>query len=238
MQCVVMAGGLGTRMARLTSTMPKAMIPVAGEPFVRHQLRLLASGGFDDIVIATGYLGEKIVAEVLDHSPDGVSVRCVPDGPQLLGTAGALRRLSDLNVLEPVFAIVYGDSYLLVDYESVCSAFDPANFSALMTVIRNDRSLDVSNATFEEGKVSLYRKGVPDPESQGMQFIDYGLSIMTEQTIRKLVPAGAVCDLAVVFETLSMASMLQGVEAVDRFFEIGSERGLADLERLLHRKAT
>jgi len=233
MQCVVLAGGLGTRMKRLSAAMPKAMIPVAGQPFIRHQLRLLDRFGVDDVVISTGYLGEQIEAEVDAHHPTGMSVRCVGDGPVLLGTAGALRRMASLDLLDPRFLVVYGDSYLLIDYADVWERFDADRYSALMTVLDNVEELDASNVVFDGERVVLYRKGVADPGGKGMRFIDYGLSVLERDDLIRLVPSEGPYDLAAVFESLSIRSRLQGYEATQRFFEIGSERGLVELEQLL-----
>jgi NDP-sugar pyrophosphorylase family protein len=233
MQCVILAGGLGTRMSRFTSTMPKPLIPVAGEPFVRHQLRLLAASGVSDVVISTGYLGHMIEAEVADHSPPGVEVRCVSDGADLLGTAGAIRRLVDRGELDELFLVVYGDSYLRISYSDVWSAFQPSRYHALMTVLRNIDGLDASNAVFRDGEVVLYRKGVDDPGALDMHYVDYGLSVWHRDELLRLVPTGVPFDMATVFEGLSSASLLQGYEVEERFFEVGSPRGLSDLEQLL-----
>ena len=119
MQCLVLAGGLGTRLGRRTADRPKAMLRVAGEPFIRHQLRLLREAGVDDVVICIGYRGEIIEDEVARHCPDGLSVRCSSDGDQLLGTAGALRLAIENGLAADQFMVLYGDSYLRIDYADV-----------------------------------------------------------------------------------------------------------------------
>jgi NDP-sugar pyrophosphorylase family protein len=217
-------------MGRWTAEIPKAMIPVAGAPFVRHQLGLLANGGVSDVLILTGYLGEMIERETTDHPTSGLTVRCLTDGPQLLGTAGALRRAAASSLLDDVFLVLYGDSYLEIDYQAVWNTFDPSRFQALMTVLQNDDALDRSNATFDNGVVTMYRKGVEDPASLGLRFVDYGLSVVTRTALDELVELGESADLATVFEQLSEAGTLQGYRAPNRFYEIGSERGLIDLE--------
>jgi NDP-sugar pyrophosphorylase family protein len=237
MQCVVLAGGLGTRMGRWTSEIPKAMIPVAGLPFVRHQLDLLVNGGVSDVLICTGYLGEMIERETVDQPTPGLSVRCLADGPQLIGTAGALRRASAKGLVDDVFLVLYGDSYLEIDYRSVWNTFDSVRFKALMTVLHNDEELDRSNAAFDNGMVTMYRKGVEDPASLGLEFVDYGLSIITRATLDELVPEDEHSDLAGLFEQLAEADVLQGFRAANRFYEIGSESGLVDLEAHLARVA-
>lgn len=230
MQCVVLAGGLGTRMGRLTAKVPKAMIPVAGVPFVRHQLGLLANGGVSDVLICTGHLGEMIERETTEHPTAGLTVRCLADGPQLLGTAGALRRASASSMLDDVFLVLYGDSYLEIDYQGVWNSFDPSRFKALMTVLQNDEGLDRSNAKFDNGVVTMYRKGVEDPASLGLRFVDYGLSVVRRTALDERVELGESSDLGTVFQQLAEVGALQGYRAPSRFYEIGSERGLIDLE--------
>ena len=230
MQCVVLAGGLGTRMGRWTSEIPKAMIPVAGVPFVRRQLGLLVNGGVSEVLICTGYLSEMIERETTDHPTPGLTVRCLADGPQLVGTAGALRRASTKGMLDDLFFVLYGDSYLEIDYRSVWNTFDAGRFKALMTVLHNDDGLDRSNAAFDNGVVTMYRKGVVDPASLGLEFVDYGLSIVTRAALDDLVPMGESADLATMFQQIAAVGQLQGYRAANRFYEIGSERGLIDLE--------
>ncbi len=210
--------------------MPKAMIPVAGMPFVRHQLALLACGGVTDVLICTGYLGEMIELEITEHPTPGLTVRCLADGPQLVGTAGALRRASAEGLLDDRFLVLYGDSYLEIDYQSVWHAFDPLRYQALMTVLRNDAGLDRSNAAFDNGVVTMYRKGVDDPASIGLEFVDYGLSIVTRTSVDEFVPVGESADLSGLFQRLAEIGTLQGYRAPNRFYEIGSEQGLTDLE--------
>jgi MurNAc alpha-1-phosphate uridylyltransferase len=230
MQCVVLAGGLGTRMGRWTSTTPKALIPVAGVPFVRHQLGLLANSGVSDVLILTGHLGEMIEQEISDRPFPRLTVQCLADGPQLLGTAGALRRASAKGLLDERFFVLYGDSYLEIDYQSVWAAFDPLHFKALMTVLHNDEDLDHSNAAFDGGVVTMYRKGVEDPASLGLVYVDYGLSVVTRATLDDLVAPSQVTDLGMVFGRLAESGELQGYQALNRFYEVGSEQGLIDLE--------
>ena len=111
----ILAGGLATRLRPVTETIPKALIEVAGEPFLAHQLRLLRRNGFEQVVLCVGHLGEKIQAFAGDGRAFGLHVEYAFDGPQLLGTAGALRRA--LPMLGDAFAVIYGDSYLPCDYQ-------------------------------------------------------------------------------------------------------------------------
>jgi NDP-sugar pyrophosphorylase family protein len=88
----LLAGGLAIRLRPHTLKVPKAMIEVAGEPFIVHQLRLMRREGLTRAVLCVGYLGEQIEAFVKDGSHFGVAVDYCYDGPKLLGTGGALRK--------------------------------------------------------------------------------------------------------------------------------------------------
>src|SRR5215216_4615915 len=106
-------------MASLTAGRPKALLPVAGRPFVDHQLELLAERGVADVVICTGYGGEELRSHVGHSAPHEVSVRFVDEGDELRGTAGALRRALDEGALAASFAVLYGDSYLPIELRPV-----------------------------------------------------------------------------------------------------------------------
>src|SRR5437870_13774975 len=99
MQCVILAGGLGTRMRPLTETVPKTLLPVAGTPFAHYQLDWLARHGVRDVVYCVAVLGDQVRAYASDGSRWGLAVRYVEDGHELRGTAGALRRALDAGVL-------------------------------------------------------------------------------------------------------------------------------------------
>ena len=92
----ILAGGLATRLYPLTRKIPKAMLEVAGEPFIAHQLRLMRRERISRVVICTGYLADQIEAYLGDGARFGLSVAYKIDGPKLLGTGGALRAALDL----------------------------------------------------------------------------------------------------------------------------------------------
>ena len=233
MQCVILAGGLGTRMTHRTADRPKAMIEVAGEPFIRRQLQLLANAGITDVVICVGYLGELIEDEVCTNRPPGMRVRFSDDGPTLLGTAGAVRLAVENGLTDDEFMVLYGDSYLHVDYADVAATFDGTEHHGLMTVWRNSDALEPSNAGVRDGKVVVYRKGADGANHPSMNYIDFGLGILTAETVLALVPVGSRHDLATLYETIATRGRLQAYEVDHRFHEIGSEAGLAELDQLL-----
>ena len=231
MQCLVLAGGLGTRMRPLTEKIPKALIPVAGRPFADYQLGWLASEGVTDVVFSVGYLGDHIERHVGDGRRFGLRVRYVDEGPTLRGTAGAIRLAVDAGVLEDHFFVLYGDAYLRVDLRAVHRRFAASELPVLMTVFRNAGRWAESNVIYEDGRVLLYDKFAAD--RQAMHHVDYGVLVLRRSVIEDAMPPGATGDLATILGDLSRRGLVAGFEATERFYEIGTPEGVEDLERYL-----
>ncbi|MBZ5610268.1 MAG: NTP transferase domain-containing protein [Acidobacteriia bacterium] len=227
MQCVILAGGLGTRMRPLTETCPKTLLPVHGRPFAYHQLHWLAAQGVTDVVYSIGHHGNLIRRYWESEQPPIASIRYVDEGTKLRGTGGALRLALDQGALQESFLVIYGDSFLPVEFAPVWDAFHSSGLPALMTVLRNEGRWDRSNALYRDGRVLLYEKtGGP-----GIHYIDYGLSVFSRELFDDI--SAEVFDLSALFHELSLRGKLAGFEVTERFYEIGSPAGLHDLEHYL-----
>jgi NDP-sugar pyrophosphorylase family protein len=224
---VILAGGLATRLRPITEKIPKSLVEVAGRPFLEHQIDLLKRNAVTHVILCVGYLGEMIEQRYGDGKTLGVRLRYSYDGPKLLGTGGAIKK--SLPLLSNAFFVLYGDSYLPVDYQAVALAFQRAQKPALMTVFANADAWDTSNVWFDAGCIQLYSKREKLPE---MRHIDYGLMICTRQIFGSS-PKDVSFDLADTLEELSRRGQLAGYEVNQRFYEIGSPAGLAELDRLL-----
>lgn len=225
----ILAGGMAKRLRPLTETIPKALVSVAGAPFLTHQLRLLHSAGLRRIVICAGYLGDMIAAQMGDGRNLDLRIEYSFDGPGLLGTGGALKRA--LHLLGRRFLVLYGDSYLPIDYRKVAAAFVTEDKAGLMTVYRNQGRWDASNVQFEAGQILRYDKKHRTPE---MHHIDYGLGILEAESLASW-PDEEPFDLADVYGSLLSEKQLAGYEVIERFYEIGSAQGLAELDAFLRR---
>jgi NDP-sugar pyrophosphorylase family protein len=214
-------GGLATRLRPITEIIPKAIVDVAGKPFIIRQLEHLRRQGVERAVLCTGYLGEQIQSVVGDGAGIGINVQYSQDWPTLMGTGGALRQA--LPLLEPEFMILYGDSYLPIDFTTVEDTFIKSGNLALMTVFRNKDRGDKSNVLFRHGRIIEYNKRSPRPE---MEHIDYGAGAMRSEVLAEQ-PAGPF-DLADVYHKLSTTGQLVAYEVEERFYEIGSPQGLAE----------
>jgi len=227
----ILAGGMAIRLRPKTEKIPKLLLEVAGEPFFAHQLRLLKTAGLTRIVLCVGYLGDMIVDEFGDGSEFGVNIEYSFDGDTLLGTGGALIRA--LPKLGGNFYVLYGDSYLPIDYCAIGDHFLKSGKEGLMTVFENHGAYDASNVQFESGQIRRYDKKDKDPE---MKHIDYGLGAFRASAISSY-PKETPLDLATVQGDLCARGQLAGFEIKERFYEIGSHAGLAELDELLRHKA-
>lgn len=222
-------------MRPLTESIPKALVPVLGRPFVDWQLELLTDQGVDRVTYCVGYRSAPLRAHVGDGSRYGVSVTWVDEGEQLRGTAGALRLAYEEDALDDAFFVLYGDSYLPLDMRAVEAAWRKSGLPALMTVLRNDDRWDASNTIYADETIVLYDKSRPEQQRVAMRWIDYGLSVVTDDLVATMIPTATKADLAEFMRDLSVAGSLAGFEVRERFFEVGSPAGLGDLEDYLRR---
>ena len=227
----ILAGGLATRLRPVTEKIPKSLVPVAGKPFLAHQLELLHARGIRRAVLCIGYLGEMIQREFGDGKAYGVRLDYSFDGPKLLGTGGAIKRA--LPLLGDEFFVLYGDSYLPVEYRPIAEFFRHSGKLGLMTVYRNEGRYDTSNVVFHDGEIAVYDKKNRPPE---MRHIDYGLSLF-KASVFESYSASQAFDLAGVMGKLVREKQLAGYEIRERFYEMGSPAGLAELESLLQSKS-
>jgi NDP-sugar pyrophosphorylase family protein len=232
MPVAILAGGLATRLRPITEKIPKSLVPVAGKPFLAHQIELLHSRGIRRAVLCVGYLGEMIQREFGDGNAFGLRLDYSFDGPKPLGTGGAIK--CALPLLGDVFFVLYGDSYLPVEYRPIAEFFRQSGKLGCMTVYRNEGRYDTSNVVFHDGEIAVYDKNNRPPE---MRHIDYGLSLFKAPVFESYA-TDRPFDLAEVMGKLVREKQLAGYEVRERFYEIGSPAGLAELETLLQSKST
>jgi MurNAc alpha-1-phosphate uridylyltransferase len=226
---VVLAGGLATRMRPRTETVPKSMLEVAGRPFIDWQLELFAASGITEVVMCIAYLGEQVRAHVGDGARHGLRVTWSVEGDgspgALLGTAGAIR--AALPQLAPSFLVTYGDSYLPFDYGEPFSQLERhSDCDGVMAIYANAGAWDASNVVTDGTWVVRYEKGARD---RAFDHIDYGVTALRREVIAAL-PAGQRAGLDEIQHGLAARKRLRAVVARERFFEIGSPGGLADLD--------
>lgn len=234
----LLAGGLATRLRPITETIPKALVDIDGRPFIDHQLDLLRRNGVRRVVMCLGYLGQMVEQHCGDGTRYGMELRYSYDGERLMGTGGAIRRAADKGLLgdgpDDVLWVMYGDSYMDIDYPAVLGAFERApDALGLMTVLRNENRWDTSNVVFRDGKLLRYEKKNRTPE---MNYIDYGVALLRKAAVDR-IPTDRAFDLAELYTSLVNEGRMVGYEVFNRFYEIGTPPALEEARRYLASKS-
>jgi len=224
---VILAGGLATRLYPVTLKIPKSLILIAGRPFINHQLELLKEKGVTQVILCVGNFDKMIETHVGDGSRFGLKIQYSYDGKVLLGTGGAIKEAT--RMLPDAFMILYGDSYLDIDFKDIVSKFIAGKHPVLMTVYRNKNTYDTSNIIVKDGKIIKYDKKSRDPD---MEYIDYGLMAIRNNVFNGY-PASDPFDLALVLSRLVESGQVLGYEVTKRFYEIGSLSGIKETEEYI-----
>lgn len=227
MQIVILAGGLATRLRPVTENIPKSMIRVDGKPFLQHQIELLKENGLEDIVLCVGHLSQMIKDYFGDGRKFRVRIRYSDEGENLLGTGGALKNAEPL--LKDEFFLMYGDSYLLFDYQRIESYYKKFRDFCLLTVYKNHNLYDKSNIRLKDSLVTAYDKTNPDGK---LIYIDAGLSILRKEVLNQ-IPLVTPSPLEELYQKIIAKREMLAYEVSQRFYEIGSAQGLKEFENLI-----
>jgi NDP-sugar pyrophosphorylase family protein len=216
---VVLAGGLGTRVAHLAPDgLPKALFPIDGVPFIDFKLVGLAEQGATEVVLLLGHGAAQIENHVGDGRRFGLRIRHVEDGPRLRGTGGSIARI--LNQLPNAFWVTYGDTLLEVPVSDVQRSFLRSGLKACMTVLENEDRWETSNVALQGHCVAVYD---PDPTPGKYRYIDYGMLLFRREAFDGFDHEEAF-GLSEVIQRLTAERALGWFEVTERFHDIGNER--------------
>ena len=225
MQAVILCGGLGTRLYPITKEIPKSMITIKGKPFLEYQIELLKKNGITDIVLCTGHMANQIQKYFGDGRKFGAHISYGDPKYAAYDTGGVIKGAERL--LADRFFVMYGDSYLPIDFKKVTEDFLVRKKKGLVTVWKNFDKYDKSNIAVRNGLVTVY-----DKTKNGMIYIDYGLSILNKTVISQM-PEKTKFSLGTVFNMLIEKDELAAHEVDQRFYEVGSFAGLKDFEEMI-----
>ena len=227
----ILVGGYATRLGALTKDFPKCLIQFNGRRFVDWQLDLLIKNGYSEFVFCTSYKSDLIQKYLGDGSSWGINIQYSMDGDTQLGTGGAIQQA--IPILGDKFGVVYGDSYLPINYLQVEQHFLDSEAHALMTVYENQNQFDKSNVEFIEGQLLDYEK---DSTNKSMHHIDYGITFFKKEAFQSWGDQSSF-DLSKVCNQLAKDKQIDGFEVFERFYEIGSLSGIKEFNEYL-RKAS
>ncbi len=229
MQTVILAGGLATRLRPLSEKIPKSMIMIHDRPFLEYQLDLLKRSNIDEVILCVGYLSDQIKEYFKNGEGFGIKIKYSDEQKKLLGTAGALKKAEKL--LEDEFFVMYGDSYLLIDFKAVMQYFKKHGKPSLMTVYKNYDNFDKSNVAIDGNLVKRHDK---TNKTADMVYIDYGLSILNKKVLKN-IPTGEFYSLEDLFKKIIVKKELLAFEVSQRFYEVGSFNGIEDFKAYVER---
>lgn len=229
MHCLILAGGLGTRMRSITGDKtPKALLTIGEKPFIEWQVRWLKKLGMTKLILSIGHGGELIENFLNTLSDLNLEIKIVYDGPTLLGTGGAVKK--SLGLLEENFFVTYGDSFLFFDGIKMMNAHLDSQKPITMMVYKNKNQGDKSNVSILNSEMIYDKKNIkPD-----MDYIDYGVSAFQ----RKYFLQNSNQDIFDLADLVSKASYKNEVFpyfAKHMFFEVGSPQGLENLSQFLRK---
>jgi NDP-sugar pyrophosphorylase family protein len=232
MHCVVLAGGLGTRISPITENkVPKALIEIGGIPFLHFKILSLVEMGFSSLDLLIGVHGEQIEKFIKSRVYEKIEIRCFSDGPELLGTAGSISAI--LDHLPGSFWVTYADSYVVAD---VKAAEKSGNFAGknIMTVLKNEDSVEISNVSLSsDGNfVKSYEK---NPSRGSHKWIDYGL-LRFEKSAFESVTGSKSLDLRTIIETEISNNCLKALETKQLFWDVGTPERLNATEEEFRRR--
>lgn len=225
MQAVILAGGRGTRLRPLTNTMPKAMVPVRGEPFISHLLKLLRRGGVHEVILCVSYLAGHVGEFVSDGKKWGIQVYYSLELPPL-GTAGALKQAD--RQLDDTFLVVNGDTYLPIDYSDVMAKFASSGKKGMIVAYGNKPHSGVRNDLLVEGD-KVIRCSKSSPESE-FNHVNAGVVALAKETAQLLPKEG---DLEGFYNELIKMDSLTVYTTRQIFYDIGTFEGIKRLEEYL-----
>ena len=225
----ILAGGYATRLGPLTKEIPKCLIEINGRPFVDWQLDLLVKNGYSEFVFCLSYKSELVQKHLGDGTNRGINIQYSLDGETQLGTGGAIQKA--LPMLGPAFGVIYGDSYLPINYSQAEQFFQTSQSYALMTVYKNENEFDKSNVEFIDGQLLDYEKGT---SNKNMHHIDYGITFFKKAAFNQWTDQSSF-DLSKVCNQLVRDKQLDGFEVFERFYEIGSVLGIEEFTEYLRK---
>ena len=221
---VILAGGMGTRIAKKYTNIPKALVPLLNRPFLSWKLDELEKQGVSEVILILGK-GEAAIRKYIEGSSHSLKITILSDGENLLGTAGAIRK--QLNNLPEVFILTYGDNLLGFDIDELCKRY----FESLLPVMVCTSQKGIGeeyNASIRDGKIVHYSK----TESLGCDFVEYGYLILRKSDFARL-PSKESIDLGQVIVEIIEADELIGLATNLKYYEIGTPEGIEATEHWL-----
>lgn len=230
MQAVILAGGLGSRLQPLTDKIPKSMISVLGRPFLEYELKMLKHYGIRNIILSIGYLGEQIKNYFSDGSQIGLNIKySIEEKP--MGTGGGIKLASSL--LKDEFFVVYGDSYLPIDYRQVMTFFKASGKIGAMVVYDNKYGDTTVPCNISIDKNMLVRKYEKNSADKNLHLVEAGV-LAFNKTLLNFIPDKKIVSLEEeILPILIKQREIMGFVTSQKFYDIGLPNRLREFEEYI-----
>lgn len=222
---IILAGGKATRLKQITKYIPKSLVQFNKKPFLFYQLKLLKKNKIKNVIICTGHYSDQI-EEYIKSLKINLKIKISKDGSKPLGTGGALfKAMKNLN---KNFFLMYGDSYLPINFQKISKIFEQKSCEIMISAYKNLNSFDKSNILINKDEV-YYKK---NSKNKNFKYIDYGLCVFGKKS-KEYFPKSKVFDLSDFFHYLSKKKLISYTIVKQRFYEIGSFRGIRDFKKYI-----
>jgi D-glycero-alpha-D-manno-heptose 1-phosphate guanylyltransferase len=227
--CVILAGGLGTRISKKFPGVPKALIPIGGKLFIDWKLAQLQQQGVKEVYLLTGVGGDQIFAHISRNYDQANLKFCfIPDGKIPLGTAGAIK--SAENMLPDYFLLTFGDTLLEEEISNFATTEFLTNERNLLVATDNVGPSDQMNLYVEGTQVVDYSK---NSKSKKMNYVDYGYALFSKSAFSE-IGSGTFTDLSSVIALLIKNRNLGAHLTNAPYYEIGTPSGFLRTEEFLN----
>jgi mannose-1-phosphate guanylyltransferase len=219
LQALILAGGEGTRLRPLTQTIPKPVIPLAGQPFISYMLEWLRGHGVDDAVLACGFMADGVRAVLGDGGALGVRLRYIEE-PAPLGTGGALKFAEEL--LDDRFLMLNGDVLTDIDVTALLEQHARTHATATLALYPVDDPSAYGLVRLNDDRSVSEFLEKPSPEQIDTNLINAGAYVLERRVLDSMPPAGTNVSIERdVFPTL-VGHGLYGYAASGYWLDIGT----------------
>jgi NDP-sugar pyrophosphorylase family protein len=203
------------------------MVPVHEKPFLSYQMELIRSFSTREVLLLVSYLGKQIEEYYEDGSKLGLKIAYSREQTPM-GTGGALKNAEDK--LEKEFMVLNGDTFLPIDYVALIEYFHQSDKMGVITVYENSENIVPNNVIIgEANRVLSYDKNNPVK----MTHVDAGVMIFKKEVL-KIIPRDKECSLEEeIFDSLIRIGELIAFPTSQRFYDMGSYKGLETIGRIL-----
>ena len=229
-QIVILNGGLGVRVKSLTQGSPKCLIKFASNSFLFLQLQLIKKKGIKNVVICCGYKSISIIKELKKKNIKKLDLKIsVSIEKRKLGTGGAI--INAYKYLHNNFFIIYGDSWLDINYRAIGNKFLYSKKKSLMTIVKSSLIKNHKpNIFLKNNKIIYYKK---NSNNRNFKYIDYGLMALRKDVLQYFLNKKKF-DLNLIIKYLIKWQDIEAYKVKKKFYHIGSLEGIKEIKKIFN----